>query len=390
MPWKETCAMEERAAFLRAWLSGDFTMSELCRRFEVSRPTGYKWAYRGKAEGLPGLVERSRAPHGHPNAVAASQVAAIVALKRRYPKWGPVVLHDWLGREQPQQRWPAISTIGEVLKRHGLVVARRPRRPHVPPHTQPFAQVRGPNDVWSADFKGQFWLGDGRRCYPLTISDNYSRYLLCCQGLYHPEGKPTQALMAAVFREYGLPHTLRTDNGTPFASIALGGLSPLAVWLLKLDVLPERIEPGKPQQNGRHERMHRTLKAHTAAPPKGSLSAQQRAFNAFRREYNQERPHRSLGAGQRPADLYRPSRRSFPERLAEVHYPDDYAVRKVRQEGHMKWCGHEVFVSKALADQVVGLKPLEHDRWELYFARMPLGILDARTHKILRPGKINV
>lgn len=390
MPWKETCAMEERAAFLRAWWSGDFTMSELCRRFGVSRPTGYKWVYRGEAEGLPGLADRSRAPHSHPNGVAASQMAAILALKRRYPKWGPVALHDWLGREQPQQRWPAVSTIGAVLKRHGLVEARRRRRPHVPPHTQPFAQVRQPNDVWSADFKGQFWLGDGRRCYPLTISDNYSRYLLCCQVLHHPEGKPTRALFTAAFREYGLPQAVRTDNGAPFASIALGGLSPLAVWLLQLDVLPERIEPGRPQQNGRHERMHRTLKAHTATPPKGSLSAQQRAFNTFRREYNKERPHRSLGAGQRPADLYRASRRSFPERLPEVHYPDGYAVRKVRQEGHMKWCGHEVFVSKTLADQVVGLKPLEHDRWELYFARLPLGILDARTHKILRPGKLDV
>jgi transposase InsO family protein len=264
MPWKETCAMEERAAFVRAWWSGEFTMSELCRRFDVSRPTGYKWVERGEAEGCQGLLDRPCSPYRHPNATAAEQVAAIVALKRRHPGWGPLTLHAWLGREQGAIRWPAVSTVGEILKRHSLVLPRRGRRPKVPPHTQPFAAVGGPNDVWSADFKGQFWLGDGQRCYPLTISDNYSRYLLCCQGLSRPEGSRTRACFEAVFREYGLPRAIRTDNGVPFASIALGGLSELSVWLLKLGVMPERIELGQPQQNGRHERMQRTLKAATA------------------------------------------------------------------------------------------------------------------------------
>jgi len=386
MPWKETCAMEERAAFVRAWWSGEFTMSALCQRFHISRPTGYKWVARGQAEGCQGLVDRPRAADRHPNATVAEQVAMIVALKRRHPSWGPVTLHAWLGRERGAIRWPAVSTVGEILKRHGLVQPRHGRRPAVPPHTQPFAAVGGPNDVWSADFKGQFWLGNGQRCYPLTISDNYSRYLLCCQGLYRPEGGRTRACFEAVFREYGLPRAIRTDNGAPFASVALGGLSALAVWLLKLGVMPERIEPGQPQQNGRHERMHRTLKAATAKPPKGSLSAQQRAFNGFRREYNEERPHRGLGEGRRPGELYQRSTRALPQRLPEVSYPDHFARRKVRQEGHMKWQGHEVFVSKTLANEVVGLKPLDHDRWELYFAELPLGILDARTHKILRPG----
>jgi transposase InsO family protein len=390
MPWKETCAMEEREAFVRAWWSGQFTMSELCQRFAVSRPTGYKWMRRGEAEGRQGLVERSRAPHRHPNATVAAQVAAIVALKRQHVTWGPVAIHAWLYRERPAVTWPAVSTIGEILKRHGLVQPRTRGRPPVPPHTQPFAAVRAPNDVWSADFKGHFPLGDGRRCHPLTISDNYSRYLLCCHGMYRPEGLRTRACFEAVFREYGLPRALRTDNGVPFASIALGGLSALAVWLVKLDVMPERIEPGQPQQNGRHERMHRTLKAATAKPPKGSLSAQQRAFNHFRHEYNDERPHRALGGGRRPGELYRPSTRVLPVRTPAVSYPDHFAIRKVRQEGHMKWEGHEVFVSKTLAGEPVGLKPLDHDRWELYFGRLPLGILDARTHKIVRPGSIKV
>jgi putative transposase len=390
MPWKETCAMEEREAFLRAWWSGQFTMSELCQRFAVSRPTGYKWMRRGEAEGRQGLVERSRAPHCHSNATAVAQIAAMVALKRRHATWGPFTIHAWLCREQPTITWPAVSTIGEILKRHGLVQPRQRGRPSVPPHTQPFAAVQAPNDVWSADFKGHFPLGDGRRCHPLTISDNYSRYLLCCQGMYRPEGVPTRACFEAVFREYGLPRALRTDNGVPFASLALGGLSALAVWLVKLEVMPERIEPGRPQQNGRHERMHRTLKAATAKPPKGCLSAQQRAFNHFRHEYNDERPHRALGGGRRPSELYRPSPRALPARTPEISYPDHFAIRKVRQEGHMKWEGHEVFVSKTLANEAVGLKPLDHDRWELYFGRLPLGILDARTHKIVRPGPTKV
>ena len=384
MPWKETCAMEERDAFLLAWWSGEFTMSALCRRFEISRPTGYKWMQRGEAWGRQGLADWSRAPGHHPNATPAAQVAAIVTLKRQHPTWGPVTISDWLKRERADTTWPAVSTTAEILKRHGLVKSRRRGR-HVPPHTQPFASISRPNDVWSADFKGQFRLGDARLCYPLTISDNYSRYLLCCKGLARPEGRPTRAVFEAVFRQYGLPKAIRTDNGPPFASLAMGGLSALAVWLLKLGVWPERIAPGQPQQNGRHERMHRTLKAATAAPPRANLNAQQRAFNHFQHEYNDERPHRSLGAGQRPSDLYRPSPRHFPERLPAVAYPDDFAVRKVRVEGHMKWHGHEVFVSKTLAHEAVGLKPLEHDRWEVYFAALPLGILDARLGKILRP-----
>jgi transposase InsO family protein len=389
MPWRETCAMDEREAFLRAWWSGEFTMSELCHRFNVSRPTGYKWMHRGQAEGCQGLVDRSRAPHGHPNATPPPQVAEIVKLKRRHPSWGPYTIAEWLRREHATENWPAVSTMGEILKRHGLVVPRR-RRGHVPPHTQPFAAVNQANDVWSADFKGPFRLGNARRCYPLTISDNFSRYLLCCQALSRPHGVPTRACFEAVFWEYGLPRAIRTDNGPPFATLAVGGLSALAVWLLKLGVHPERIAPGHPQQNGRHERMHRTLKMATAAPPRATMSAQQRAFNRFRQEYNEERPHRSLGGGQRPSDLYRVSPRTYSGRLPELHYPDSFAVRKVRVEGHMKWHGQEVFVSKTLANEYVGLNPLEQDRWEVYFASLCLGILDGRTAKILRPGQHKV
>ena len=389
MPWKETCAMEQRQAFIDAWLSGEFAMSELCRRFEISRPTGYKWLTRFRGEGLPGLRARSSAPLLQARATSADQIGAIVRLKHRYPNWGPLTIRDWLRREYPEQTWPAVSTTGEILKRHGLVEPRQ-RRHHTPPATQPFASVSGANDVWSADFKGQFALGDERVCYPLTITDNYSRFLLCCQGLYRPGYARTRAYYERTFREYGLPRVVRTDNGSPFASIAIGGLSALSVWLLKLGVLPERIDPGQPQQNGRHERMHRTLKAATAKPPKANLSAQQRAFNAFRSEYNEERPHRSLGDGRRPHDVYRPSPRPYPVQLAEIEYADDFAVRKVKQEGHMKWHGQCVYITKVLAGEHIALKPLDHDCWELYFAALPLGIFDARTGKVIKPWQRSV
>lgn len=384
MPWKETCAMDEKKAFVIAWRSGEFSMSELCRRFQVSRPTGYALIERAQAEGWQGLLPRSRAAHRHPNATPSEQVAALLACKRRHPSWGPVTVRAWLERAHPEAHWPAASSCGDILKRHGLVRPRRRARRAVPPHVQPFAAAAHPNDVWSADFKGQFWLGDGHRCYPLTVTDHHSRMLLGCQGMYHPTGPATRARFERVFREYGLPKAIRTDNGAPFASPALGGLSALSVWCLKLGVMPERIEPGHPEQNARHERMHRTLKQATANPPRGSLSAQQRSFNRFQREYNEERPHRGL-QGHSPAQLYRPSPRRFPDRPPEPVYPDTFTVRKVRVEGHMKWQGHEVFVSKLLAGEPVGLMPLDHDRWEIYFAALPLGILDGRTHKILRP-----
>jgi len=211
MPWKETCAMEEREAFVQAWLSREFTMSELCQRFEVSRPTGYKWVERFRSEGRAGLADRTRAAHRHPNALPVEQQAAILALKRRHPSWGPITLRDWLRREQPRQHWPAASTVGDVLKRHGLVQPRR-RRWHTPPRTQPFRAIAAANDVWSADYKGQFALGNGQLCYPFTLTDNFSRYLLCCQGLYGPQGQPTRACLERAFREYGLPRAIRTDQ----------------------------------------------------------------------------------------------------------------------------------------------------------------------------------
>lgn len=272
-------------------------------------------------------------------------VAVVLALKHAYPSWGPKTIHSALYRKDPDGCWPVVSTIGELLKAHGLIRPRR-KRHKVPPHSQPLAHAIAPNAVWSADFKGHFRLGNGRYCYPLTITDNCSRFLFLCRGLYGPDLPATQQGYTDVFREHGLPNAIRTDNGWPFAMNVLGGLSPLAIWLLKLDVLPERIAPGCPQQNGRHERMHRTLKAAVASPPKGNLSAQQRAFNTFCHEYNRVRPHQSLGLGICPADRHVHSHRPYPEQLPDIIYPDHFMIRKVKCGGYIKLHGRPVYTTR--------------------------------------------
>lgn len=384
MPWKETCAMDEKRAFIEAWLSGEFSVSELCRRFGVSRVTGYRWIERFKRYGMVGLEARSSAAHWHPNATEPALVQTIVELKHRHPSWGPLKLRMYAQRQQPQVGWPATSTFGEILKRHDLVVARR-RRARTAHYGEPFSSVQAANDVWSIDFKGQFVLGDGRLCYPLTISDNFSRYLLRCQALSRACHAPVQAALEELFRHYGLPRAIRSDNGVPFASVAVGGLSRLAVWLIKLAVKPERIAPGQPQQNGRHERMHRTLKAETASPPKATMRAQQRAFDRFCDEYNEQRPHQHLD-GRRPADCYHGSSRSYPRQLPEIEYPRGFERRTVHTAGQIRWQGADVYLSQSLIGETIGLSALEHDRWQIYFGPVSLGVLDARRGKIIRPN----
>lgn len=385
MPWKETCAMNERQLFINAWLAPGVKVTKLCRRFNISTKTGYKWINRFKAEGLPGLIDRSRARLTQSHQTPESVVARILKLKHRHPDWGPVTIGSNLYRADPSFNWPADSTIGEILKRHGLVKPRR-KRHKVPPQSQPLAHARRPNDVWSGDFKGQFVMGDGRTCYPLTITDNCSRLLISCQGLYGPRLKPSMAVYERAFREYGLPRCIRTDNGFPFAMVTLGGLSPLSVWLVKLGILPERIAPGCPQQNGRHERMHRTLKARTASPPRGNLSAQQRAFNHFRREYNEVRTHQALGKGICPIDQYQASARSYPDRIPELTYPDGYQVRKVKCGGYIKLQGHAYYLSRQIIGEYVGLEPIGIDLWQLYFGRLKLGVVDERLKSVIRPN----
>ena len=385
MPWKETCTMNERELFINAWLERVTSITQLCKRFDISRNTGYKWIERFKAEGMTGLADRSRARLTQSHRTPEAVVEKILQLKHSHSDWGPVTIASALYREQPDQSWPAISTIGEILKRHGLVKPRR-KRHKVPPQSQPLAHATAPNEVWSADFKGQFKMGDGKTCYPLTISDNHSRLLISCQGLYGPRLAPSMKVYERAFREYGLPRRIRTDNGFPFAMVTLGGLTPLTVWLIKLGVMPERIDPGCPQQNGRHERMHRTLKAATASPPKGNMSAQQRAFNCFRREYNEVRPHQSLGRGTCPIDVHQLSQRSYPKVMEDILYPEHLLVRKVKQGGYIKLNGHPFYITRQLTGEYVGLESLGYDCWQLYFSEVRLAVVDERLKRVIRPG----
>jgi putative transposase len=282
MGWEETCAVTERMKFVLEVQRGERTVAECCRLAGVSRKTGYKWLARYEEGGGPqSMQDRSRAPHTHPNAVGLEIKAMLLEARRQHPTWGAVTLLQWLSRRCPKLEFPAPSTVAELLKREGLVKPRvRTRR--TPPYTQPFAHAGTPNAVWSADFKGHFRTGDQRYCYPLTVSDGFSRYLLACRGLLHPTHEAVRPWFERVFREYGLPLAIRTDNGVPFASRALGGLSRLSAWWVRLGITPERIEPGCPQQNGRHERMHRTLKRDSVTPPRASLA--HRALPIWRRK----------------------------------------------------------------------------------------------------------
>ena len=374
MPWRATCPMDERTRFLAACLVGDEAMSVLCRRAGVSRKTGYKWLARYRAEGPPGLVERSHAPHRQPQALPRHLAEAIVALRGHHPHWGPRKLRAWLQQRRPGP-WPAASTIGVLLQRAGLTVPRRRRRWARPP--APCTRAAGANEVWAADFKGWFRTGDGQRCEPLTISDLYSRYLLRCPVVAAARVERVQPLFEATFREYGLPRVIRTDNGSPFAALTVAGLSRLAVWWIRLGIRPERIAPGHPEQNAEHERLHRTLKQETAQPPRPSLPAQQRAFDRFRRLYNEHRPHEAL-AQQPPATRYAPSPRPYPERLPTVDYPDTYVVRRAHPNGDIKWRGRRVRISQALAGEPVGLEEIADGRWRVWFGPVELGCLDAR------------
>lgn len=380
MPWKETCVEEERFRFIERWRRQELSFAELCRAYGISRKTGYKWVERYEAGGLGALSNRSRAPHRQAHMVVDEVVAAVLQVRQAHPHWGPLKLKILLEREAPEILWPAASTIGEILSRHGLTSERKRRR-RATPSARPLEHAVKPNDVWCADFKGWFRTQDGQRCDPLTISDAHSRYLLRCQAVGRPDYEHTRGEFEAAFRRYGLPDTMRTDNGSPFASIGLAGLSRLAVWWLRLGIWPERIQPGKPAENGRHERMHRTLKQATAQPAHSDLGEQQRAFDEFRREYNEDRPHEALGQ-QTPAAVYTPSSRDYTGKLLEPEYPDWWEVRRVRKDGSFCWCKQMRFLGEVLARETIGLEPIDDGLWRLWFVDYELGTFDERDAKV--------
>lgn len=380
MPWSETTAMEQIAQFIRDWRAARHTVADLCRLYDISRKTGYKWIERYLDDGPDGLLERTHAADIVHNKTPPEVEDALLQLRLRHPSWGPKKLLHILRQTQPRLLLPGRSTVADILNRNGLVI-RRPRRRAVGHPGKPGKQILLPNDCWSADFKGQFKTGDGLYCYPLTVTDNYSRYLIGCQALPGTLLLPSKIVFTRLFKEYGLPHRIRTDNGTPFASHTLGRLSRLSAWWVRLGVLPEFIEPGKPQQNGKHERMHRTLKDETTQPPAANSRAQQRKFNAFKKEFNEVRPHEALDMNT-PAQCYQPSPRSMPNKLLPLEYPDRFEVRYVSANGGIRWKNQWVNVTTTIVGEYVGLEEVDDGLWDVYFGPLKLGRLLERHMRI--------
>ncbi len=380
MPWKENTVVDQRVRFVRAYCTGAFEMSELCALYSISRPTGYLWTARYEQGGRAAMVNRSCAPHHCPHRMSASKQAWFIKARKRYG-WGARKLLKIFRNHYPASAAPSRTAISDLLKRTGLSL-RRSTRAARPASGTPRQPVSRPNQLWTIDFKGQFRTGDHAWCYPLTLADEASRYLLLCRGQRDCSAHPAQQRIDRVFREYGLPQAIHSDNGSPFASRAIAGLSQLSVQWVKLGIRIERSRPGCPQDNGAHERMHRTLKASTARPPARNLQAQQRRFNGFVHEYNQLRPHEAL-QDETPASVYRPSTRAYPSRIAQPDYPGHCEVRRVSFNGYVAWQAQKLFVSEALAHQQVAFEAVEDGIWSLHFYHQLLGRFDERTRKLI-------
>ena len=380
MPWSQTSPMDQRTQFIADFLREFLSITELCELYNVSRKTGYKWIERYVRSGPAGLEERSRKPRHSPNATADEIVTAILEARRRHPSWGGKKLLTLLHKRYPRWELPGRSTVCDILSRHGMVPKKRARR-RIGHPGKPTSAILAPNDVWSADYKGHFRTGNGIYCYPLTVTDGFSRYLLGCQALNSTAVAEAKPVFTRLFKEYGLPKRIRTDNGVPFATNTLARLSSLSAWWVRLGILPELIEPGKPQQNGRHERMHRTLKAETTRPAAGSLAAQQRKFNVFREEFNHERPHEALDM-HTPAEIYAPSSREMPNKLPPLEYPDRFEVRYVSANGGIRWKRDWINVSIVCIGEYVGLEEIDDGIWNVYFGPLKLGRLDERHMRI--------
>ena len=379
MPWQETCVMTLKEELIQLWLKG-VNKSELSRIFSISRPTVDKWISRYHLYGLGGLYERSRRPSFSPNAIPDDIKYKLVELKRHYRTFGPKKIVDRFKVVYPHLPCPADSTVGEILLAAGLVKQRvkRHKAPIYPGHLTRSKQA---GEVWNADFKGNVVLKDKHCCYPLTISDDYSRYLLCCHGLGTTRYKSVRPQFEQLFEEHGLPDAIKTDNGPPFASTAIGGLSELAKWFIQLEIRPERIDKGKPTQNGRHERMHKTLKAFAMAPPEPTMYKQQLAFNRFKQEYNYERSHESLKR-KTPGQIYQPPLRKYSKRIKPIEYDSTMKVRQVRHNGEMRFKGDTHYVSSILAKEPIGLLETETGHWEMYYSFQKIAIFNEKQMKV--------
>lgn len=372
MTWKVQNLVNQRKTFVMAHISGVSSLAELCRQFDVSRKTGHKWVQRFFEGGMPALMDRSRAPHAHPSAIDEATIDAIVTLKERHPTWGAKKLRNRLLVIEPDVAWPSESSFSRILKRRGLVETRKRRRRT--PLAEPFlARADEPNHIWCVDYKGKFRMNQ-KYCHPLTVSDAKSRFVLCCSDTGAERTEVAQTAFENTFREYGLPLRIRSDNGTPFASTGLGGLSRLSVWWIKLGILPERTRPGHPQDNGMHERMHRTLKAETANPPRATKKEQQEAFDRWRFEFNHERPHEALGM-LTPASQYQPSSRKMPDEIGDPEYPSHFEVRRLHRSGCLKFLRGYATLGSILGHEAIGLEPVDDGFYQVWFGPIYLGLL---------------
>lgn len=375
MPWKETHAMRERVHFVTDFESGLYSLSELCELYGVSRVTGYKWLGRFEKLGFDGLKDRSRAPRSCPHRTDPETCRRLLEIRRKHPDWGPGKLLKRLHRLESERALPAGSTVGDLLRRHDLVPPRRRRRPLEHPG-RPTTRATRANELWTTDYKGQFKTRDGAYCYPLTVADTASRFVLACKGVSSTQHREAKPVFQRLFREFGLPDAIRSDNGTPFATTALGRLSRLSVWWIKLGIRPELIEPGHPEQNGIHERMHRTL-GRTTDKPARDRAAQQLAFRHFVQVFNHERPHDALN-GETPADLYRPSNKPYPEKLPMPEYPAHFELRRVSRNGGIRWSSDWVNISSVLAEETIALEEVDDGVWTVWFYQYALGRFDER------------
>ena len=379
MPWLETNAVKERQQFVADLETGQWTMSELCAHYGVSRPTGYKWVDRYEAAGGAGLRDRSRAPRSCPHKTPEHVVRFILQDADKYG-WGARKVLKRLSNKHPELELPARSTVFDILERHGRVRHRRRRKRYKHPGAVPI-ETAAANDVWTADFKGQFRTRNGVYCYPLTIVDHHSRFLLGCEGLLSVKTVLAKPVFRRLFGEVGLPLGIRTDNGPPFASNAIHGLTSLNVWWMQLGIVHQRIDPGCPQQNGAHERMHRTLKARTTRPPRATRRQQQLVFNKFQREFNEERPHEALD-DEVPASLWKPSPRHYPEQIRSPEYPGHFEVRRVSESGTFRINNSQIFLSNPLINEYIGLEEINDGIWNIVYYDTLLGRVDERTKKI--------
>jgi putative transposase len=380
MPWSQTSPMDQKIQFISDYLRGGLAFAELCDHFGISRKTGYKWLDRYLRQGAEALVDRSRRPRSSPNQTPPAVVNALLEIRQKHPSWGAKKLLALVAKRHPSWSLPNRSTVCDILKRHGMVPKQRQAR-RIGHPGKPTAIGFAPNDIWAADFKGQFKTGNGKYCYPLTVTDHQSRFLLCCHGLPSTSVAGAKPVFTRLFKEYGLPKRIRTDNGVPFATNTLARLSQLSAWWVRLGILPDLIEPGKPQQNGRHERMHRTLKAETTRPPATSMRSQQVKFDHFRQTFNVERPHEALDM-RTPASCYEPSPRPMPDKLPQLEYPDRFEVRYVSANGGIRWNRAWVNVSITCVGEYVGLEEVDDGIWNVYFWPLLLGRLHERLMRI--------